>query len=306
MKPPKTNDYGRVDKTCAWILLARLYLNAEVYGKSAKYTEAITYSQKVIDAGYSLEDNYAKMFMADNHTAQGIIFAIPFDGIESKSWGGTTFLVDASIGGSMVPANYGVSANWWGLRARPEFVDKFPENDSDKRKMFYTAGQTKDIADMFNFNNGYAVTKWTNMTSTGEPGKDGTHPDTDLPVFRLADAYLMYAEAVLRGGSGGSISSALNYVNEIRTKAYGDDSGNIAQGELTLDFILDERARELYWECTRRTDLIRYGLFTGNTYKWQWKGGAQAGVATDAKYNLFPIPDADLGANPNLKQNQGY
>jgi hypothetical protein len=306
LKAPKTNEYGRVDKASAWMLLARLYLNAEVYGKSSKYTEAITYSQKVIDAGYILAENYSHMFMADNNTADGIIFALPFDGVNSKSWGGTTFLVDASIGGSMVPANYGVSANWWGLRARPQFVDKFPSDDSDKRKMFYTDGQTKDIADMFNFNNGYAVTKWTNMTSTGEPGKDGTHPDTDLPIFRLADAYLMYAEAVLRGGSGGSASAALNYVNELRTIAYGDDSGNITSDDLTLDFILDERARELYWESVRRTDLIRYGRFTGNSYIWQWKGGVQAGAATDAKYNLFPIPDADLGANPNLVQNDGY
>ncbi|MCX6334318.1 MAG: RagB/SusD family nutrient uptake outer membrane protein, partial [Bacteroidia bacterium] len=124
---------------------------------------------------------------------------------------------------------------------------------------------------------------------------------------RLADAYLMYAEAVLRGGTGGSDSAALGYVNEIRTKAYGNATGNITPGQLTLPWILDERGRELYWECHRRTDLIRFGAFTGGTYLWQWKGGVQAGQATDAKYNLFPIPDSDLGANPNLEQNDpGY
>ena len=306
LMPAKTNVYGRIDQASAWMLLARLYLNAEVYGKTGKYTETVTYSKKVIDAGYQLEDSYGKMFMADNHLAKGIIFAIPYDGKETKTWGGTCFIINAEVGGSMLPANFGISGGWWGLRAKPQFVDKFPTDDTDKRKMFYTAGQTKDIADMFNFNHGYAVTKWKNIKSTGGAGVDGTHPDTDQPIFRLADAYLMYAEAVLRGGSGGSASSALGYVNEIRTKAYVSTLGNINQDQLTLAFILDERARELYWEGYRRTDLIRYGQFTGGNYLWQWKGGVQGGVATNDKYNLYPIPDADLGANPNLVQNTGY
>lgn len=303
---PKLNDYGRIDQASAWMLLARLYLNAEVYGKTAMYTDAVTYSKKVIDAGYALETNYGKMFMADNNTAKGIIWAIPYDGRYTKTWGGTTFIINAEVGGSMLPSDFGISGGWWGLRARPEFVDKFPEDNSDQRKMFWTDGQTKDIADMFNFNNGYAVTKWKNVKSTGGAGVDGTHPDTDEPIFRLADAYLMYAEAILRGGTGGTPAQALTYVNEIRTAAYGNTTGNISQSDLTLSFILDERARELYWEGYRRTDLIRFGLFTGGNYIWQWKGGVQAGVATDSKYNLFPIPDADLGANPKLQQNDGY
>jgi len=303
---PKTAVYGRMDRASDWMLLARLYLNAEVYGKTAKYTEAITYSKKVIDAGYVLEDNYATMFMADNHTADGIIFAIPYDGNNIKTWGGTCFIINAEVGGSMLPADFGISGGWWGLRAKPEFVDKFPSDNSDERKMFYTAGQLKDIADMFTFTDGYAVTKWTNKTSAGVAGQNGTHPDTDQPIFRLADAYLMYAEAVLRGGTGGSTAAALGYVNDLRTKAYNGTSGNITLSDMTLSFILDERARELYWEGYRRTDLIRYGLFTGGSYLWQWKGGVQAGVATDSKYNLFPIPDADMGANPKLIQNTGY
>jgi hypothetical protein len=303
---PRTNVYGRVDRAADWMLLARLYLNAEVYGVSAKYTETITYTKKVIDAGYVLEDTYAHMFMADNHLANGIIFAVPFDGVNSKSWGGTCFLVNASVGGSMLPANYGISGGWWGLRAKPQFVDKFPTDASDSRKMFWTDGQKKEIASLTTFTDGYAVTKWTNIKSTGGAGSNGTHPDTDQPIFRLADAYLMYAEAVLRGGTGGSTSAALAYVNEIRLKAYGNTSGQIAEGALTLSFILDERARELYWEGYRRTDLIRYGLFTGGGYIWTWKGGTQEGLATDTKFNLYPIPDADMGANPNLVQNNGY
>jgi starch-binding outer membrane protein, SusD/RagB family len=129
---------------------------------------------------------------------------------------------------------------------------------------------------------------------------------TDYPMFRLADAYLTYAEAVLRGGQGGDASTALNYVNQLRERAFGNTSGNITSGELTLDFILDERARELYWEGHRRTDLIRFNKFTGGEYLWPWKGNVKAGAATPAYRNLYPIPSNDLGANPNLEQNDGY
>ena len=124
-------------------------------------------------------------------------------------------------------------------------------------------------------------------------------------MFRLADVYLMYAEAVLRGG-GGSTATALGYVNEIRARAYDGPSGNIDQNTLDLDFILDERARELLWECHRRTDLVRFGKFANTDYLWQWKGGVKDGAAVSDNYNVYPIPSNDLGANPNLVQNAGY
>ena len=137
-------------------------------------------------------------------------------------------------------------------------------------------------------------------------GKDPTFADTDFPMFRLADAYLMYAEAVLRGGTGGDPGTALGYVNALRERAYGDNSADITADDLTLDFILDERARELYWEGCRRTDLIRFGRFSNTDYVWAWKGGVKEGKSTDSKYNLYPIPASDKGANPNLQQNPGY
>jgi len=126
----------------------------------------------------------------------------------------------------------------------------------------------------------------------------------------LAEIYLTYAEAVLRGGTGGDAATALSYVNKIRGRAYASDpassAGNITSSELTLDFILDERARELYWEAQRRTDLVRFDKLTTGDYLWAWKGGAKSGVAVNQKYNLFPIPTADKLANPNLTQNEGY
>ncbi|HET6528265.1 MAG TPA: RagB/SusD family nutrient uptake outer membrane protein [Balneolaceae bacterium] len=305
---PQQNEYGRADRAAAWTLLTKLYLNADVYleGNNPHYTEAITYAKKVIDqGGYTLENNYQDLFLADNHTANGVIFAINFDGTHTKTYGGTNFIIHAAIGGSMDANNFGVDGGWAGLRVTPEFVAKF-DLANDSRALFYTNGQTLEIADVHEFTNGYAVTKWKNITSTGQLGSVPAFADTDFPMFRLADVYLMYAEAILRDGQGGSKAEALQLVNEIRERAYGNTSGNITMSELTLDFILDERARELYWEGHRRTDLIRYGLFTSGDYPWAWKGGTQEGTGTASYYRLYPIPASDINANPNLTQNEGY
>jgi hypothetical protein len=619
---PRTNEYARADKAAAWMLLAKLYLNAEVYIAEGKYTEALSYSKKVIDAGYTLEDEYSHLFLADNHSSNEVIFPIAFDGNKIRTWGGTTFIIHASVGGSMNVADFGITEPWAGLRAMKSFVGKFynletlksvkmpmksvvirplphksavdypvlyvpggyqsasgygddcspgdenvaklasvnsdgnyewyiyfasdnseykftegpnwdvnwgdndadgtleanganlvaptagmykinvnlndftvasvktdwglignatpggwdtdtnmefdpatktwsviveltagevkfrandawdinlgddggdgileygggniqiaesgkyrfelhlgtpdyiytlekydtPDqwgvigsatptgwdsdvnmqyneeegvwsvmlelsagefkfraNDSwtlnlgdngldgilepdganipitipgkyliildaenltyilepyiDNRAMFYFDGQTLDITDPFEFTEGWAVTKFKNITRDGTPGSHVTYTDTDFPMFRLADAYLMYAEAVLRGASGGDKGTALQYVNMLRERAYGNQNGNITLSELTLDFILDERARELYWECHRRTDLVRFGKFAGSEYIWQWKGAVQEGKGIDEKYNIYPIPAADVVANINLVQNPGY
>jgi hypothetical protein len=309
MIAPKTNEYGRVDQAAAWMLLGKLYLNAKVYIGTDKYTECLTWIKKVIASPYSLQSNYSYLFLADNNLCNEIIFPIAFDGVHTKTWGGTTFIVDAAVGGSMKPADFGIAGGWGGTRTTSALVDKFTDitGATDKRAMFYTSGQSKSISDIFLFTDGYAITKWKNIKSTGGAGSDLTHTDTDFPVFRLADAYLMYAEAVLRNGTGGDATTALGYVNAILTRAYGGStSGNITSGQLTLAFILDERARELYWECQRRTDLIRFGKFSSTTYLWEWKGGIKAGASTDSHFDLFPIPASDIGANPNLVQNTGY
>ena len=104
----------------------------------------------------------------------------------------------------------------------------------------------------------------------------------------------MYAEAVLRNGEGGDIGTAIGYINELRNRAYGNTDGNISQGDLDLPFILDERARELYFEGTRRIDLVRFGQFTGDAYLWPWKGNVKEGIATDSYRDIFPIPASDL------------
>lgn len=306
----RQNVYGRADKAAAWTLLTKLYLNAEVYTGQPRYTDAITYANRVIEAGYTLEPEYGHLFLADNHDADGIIFTINFDGERSRTWGGMTYLVSAPVGGNMNPADFGIGGGWAGLRTTSAIVNLFPDvtGEQDSRAMFHTDGQNLEINEIPTFTDGYPFTKYRNITSTGEPGSDptATFPDNDFPMFRLADVYLMYAEAVLRGGSGGSEAQALQYVNELRARAYGNNSGQISANQLTLDFILDERARELYWEAHRRTDLIRFGRFTSDRYVWPWKGGVPEGRGVSAHRNLYPIPASDLMNNPNLDQNPGY
>ncbi|OWY19214.1 RagB/SusD family nutrient uptake outer membrane protein [Sphingobacteriales bacterium UPWRP_1] len=308
LKAPRSNELGRADQAAAWTLLAKLYLNAEVYIGQAKYTDCVTYCKKVIDAGYTLEPEYAKLFRIDNTESNEIIFSIRFDGDHGRTWGGMTFLVHAPIGGSMAGADFGVNGGWGGIRTTKQFVAKFDDTtgDTDSRAMFYTAGQSLEIDDIFNFTNGYAMTKYKNVDENGNPGSDesGNWVDTDFPMFRLADVMLMYAEAVKRGGGGGDEATALGYINALRERAYGDATGNVTAYD--LPFILDERARELYWECHRRTDLRRFGQYTGGNYLWAWKGGVKDGISTSSHFELFPIPAADVIANPNLDQNDGY
>lgn len=506
---PKANEYGRADQAAAWSILAKLYLNAETYLGTPRYADCITYCDKIIGGGYTLDPVYANLFKADNHLATEVIFAVAFDGLRTQTYGGTTFLVHAPIGGSMLPLDYGVAGGWGGVRTTSAIVAKFPAvgegsvviapnpgNDSypvlyvpggyqgwdptktstvlasanvdgtyegylnfpdantefkftdgpawdvnygdtgadgvldpggdnikaadpgfykidvdlntltytllktdwgligsatpggwdsdqdltydaesnswsilvdlvpgdikfrandawdlnygdtgkdgllekngdniaiatagkykvtlfldkpdhtfsvelatfDNRAQFITDGQSLDINDIAVFTEGYAVGKWSNITSTGVPGSHNDFVDTDFPMFRLSDIYLMYAECVVRGG-GGNMASAVDYVNQIRNRAYDGDSGNIDAAGLTLDFLLDERARELFWEGHRRTDLVRFGKFSDTDYLWQWKGGVKEGRAVESFRDILPIPASDLGANPNLVQNTGY
>jgi hypothetical protein len=307
---PRQNEYGRADQAAAWTLLTKLYLNAQVYTGQSKYTEAITYASKVISAGYALEPDYKRLFLTDNNTSREIIFPITFDGTRTQSWGGMTFLVHAPVGPTMTASEFGINGGWSGLRTTKNIVNLFPDPSgaTDERGVFHTTGHTIEIDNLSTFTEGFPIVKYRNVSTTGAAGSDasGNHVDTDFPMFRLADVYLMYAEAVLRGGTGGNTGQALQYVNQLRERAYNGPAGNIAQGDLTLDFLLDERARELKWEAHRRTDLIRFGRFTGGEYLWPWKGGVKEGRAVEPFRVLYPIPTSDIIANPNLTQNDGY
>lgn len=312
----KTAEYGRVDQGAAWALLARMYLNAGVYTGTTKYTEAITYAKKVIGAGYGLHADYRQVFMADNDKAKNeFMFAINCDGAKTQAYGNTTFFVHCAAGDDF--SEYGVNGGWFGYRATKGLADLFPDlsGNTDKRAMFTTSkfGTSPSqlvIGDISDFNQGMHVNKYRNIRSDGGAVSDGqkNFSDVDFPVFRLPEMYLIYAEAVLRGGTGGDATTALGYLNLIRARAgatafTASDLTPVANG---LQNILNERGRELYWEGHRRTDLVRYGLLTTGTYLWPWKGGVANGTAVDSKYNIFPIPTTNRTSNPNLTQNTGY
>jgi len=311
MVTARKNEYARADQACVWALLARMYLNADVYLGSGNdhFTDAITYATKVINAGYALDPVYQNLFLADNNVNNPEqIFSIAYDGNTTQTYGGTTFIINGAIGGSMSAAHYGVPAGGWsGNRVTSNIPNLFPDltGTIDKRALFYTNGQSETINSIGLFTDGIAVTKFQNVTSSGAtPAGATTFASTDFPLFRLAEMYLIYAEAVLRGGTGGTMPQAITYVNALRQRAYGNGNGNFTS--LSLQNILDERGRELYWECFRRSDLVRYGLFTSQSYLWPWKGGVSSGTGVDSHFNLFPIPSTDLTANPNLIQNKDY
>jgi hypothetical protein len=307
----RTGEYGRADKAAVWALLSRLYLNSEkVYGTGAKYNEAVTNAKKVIDAGYSLLSDYRWLLLADNNVSNPeFIWTLNYDGIKTRNFGGTTFLVNASVGGDM-DRNVSGLGGWGGTRTTRNIPLLFPDFTGaiDKRSQFVQGTQNIEIANISEFKDGLAVVKYRNRTRAGALGSDPdrTFSDIDFPVFRLAEMYLTYAEGVLRGGTTGTTAQALTYINLLRQRAYGNSNGNIVQADLTLNFLRDERARELYWEAFRRTDLIRFDSFVEATYLWPFKGGVSNGTGVAAFRELYPIPDSELASNPNIKQNNGY
>ncbi|EGK01453.1 RagB/SusD family nutrient uptake outer membrane protein [Dysgonomonas gadei] len=338
LKTSKTNQYGRIDQVAAWFLLARIYLNSEVYVGKKEYEKAYKYAKMVIDSkAYPLASDYRHIFLADNNTCSEIIWHLVQDADYAQSSAGTNFYVKALMNGNINKyLKTGVGTRGWGnARVTTQLVNLFESGDQtfdvndiwennkkDKRAQFFSVGHTKetwvDGKDFQGtFTNGYACIKWRNVKADGsELAEGGTvYSSIDYPMFRTADAYLMAAEAILRGG-GGSKSEALGYVNEVRDRAYmsgsygNDASGRITETELNLDFILDERGRELYTELIRRTDLIRFNKFTKN-HNWDWKGsdgkaGNYVGKDVDNKYKLFPIPQEEFTVNPYLTQNPDY
>ena len=299
LKPAGQQVYGRAGQAAAQALLARVYLNAEVYTGTGHYAEAAEYADKVITAGYKLHPIYKDLFGADNDKfTDEIILAVPADGQNAQSWSGATFFVSASYNDDMLNKlkekklldGIGTNGKWGGNRATPTFAKLFTPEDS--RNLLLKATDT--IEKLNDFNQGVYVYKYTNVTSDGKPGSHPDYCDMDFPLFRLAEMYLIYAECAARGAA--DKGKGLDYLNQIRSRA-----GIAPAGSLELSQIIDERGRELYWEGHRRTDLIRFGLFTSGSYLWEWKGGKASGAAMTADRLLYPIPASDALANPNLR-----
>lgn len=301
---PVNPEYGHIGMTAAKMILAKLYLNAEVYTGTAQWTKCADVLKDIMDDGYALHTTangtvynaYQDLFLADNdQCTDEIIFAIEQDGDDTQSYGVTNYLVFAFTGGTMDPSALGISSGWAGCRTTPEFYGKFTA--ADKRALFWLDGQTEDVTDFGEFTNGYGFQKYRNMNADGTAGKAAGFVDIDFPVFRYADVLLMAAECEAHGAAVDGYAG----FNQVRARA-----GLAPIAAPTLQEILDERARELYLELWRRQDLIRFGQFTTSAYIWQWKGGIHDGQAVEDYKNLFPIPNSDMMVNPNLEQNEGY
>ncbi len=346
--PNESKPYYRVNKVANWLLRSRIYLNAKVYTTVEKWDSAAIYAQKVIDpsSGYSLCPTFRHLFMADNagvldgstvnKAPNEIIMAIPADGVQTKSWGTSLFLIASTHTGDM--PGWGTTEGWGGNRARATLVKKFfpgsavfsDPNDlttakvptlsvKDARALFLKGGviiKTKDgTKDSINtklrtlgivsntFLNGYSVIKFSNLRADGLKTNDIKFTDTDVPLLRQAEAYLTYAEAVFRGAQPINGMTALNAMNTLRARA--GKTTNLTT--LTEQDIIDEWAREFFFEGRRRTDLVRFGHYGGDTnYKWDWKNGVSEGANFDKDLNIFPIPDTELSSNNNVTQNPGY
>lgn len=302
---PQTNEYGRANKATVRMLLARLYLNAGVYTGTTRYSDALTYASKVInEGGYSLASNFSMNFSADNNTSPEIIFPLIADATSTQSYGNVTYIVNGSLSSNTPIADYGATEGWTGHRATKAWYGLYGNlstTSDDRGKQFYTTGHNYEMNNYKTWLDGYPSIKFrnTNYNSTAPVTK---FSNTDFPFFRLAEAYLIYAECALRSNDG-NLTTALGYVNAIRNRAHASVA---TMSDMTLSYILDERARELNFEGVRRMDLIRYGKFTGGSYLWPWKGGVVDGQSIPDTYNLYPIPTIALSTNPNLTQNPGY
>lgn len=326
-------NYGRVDKAADWLLLSRLYLNAEVYTGTAQWQKAADYAKKVMDSPYKLNTSdtngwsaYQMLFMGDNgETAASTeaVFPILQDGLTTTSWGTTLFLSAGSFKADMFAnpndptAVNGVSGQaWGGNRARPDLVAKFfPNGDApnvesynmtkaagDDRAILWGKGRTLDNTDVTDFTNGFSVAKFVNFKTDGSAGHDATFMDADFFLLRSAEAYLNYAEATARLNGNTTTAEGTAAINALRSRAHA-----ATRNAYSLSDICDEWSREFYFEGRRRTDLIRFNRYGGNVnYNWQWKGGTMKGRNFEAYRNVFAIPTSDLTSNDNLKQNDGY
>ena len=303
---PAHPEYPRAGAASAYGILARVYLNAETYGCGNHYEDCVTACKAIIDLGFdTLEPRFTRLFSADNQKCTGEnLFSFAVDNENSVSWGASTYVV-CSQAHSSFGDKLGVGTQSWGImRPRSQVPALFDGTEGDGRNLFYTVDRDPKIRDLSDDSQGFWYMKWNNLLDDGKaPVKTTDGVCTDLPVIRLADIYLMMAECQLRGASNITQADALAAVNKVRERAYGNSTGNIAASQFTLDWLIQERGREFQTEMLRRTDLIRFGLFTTDKYLWDFKGGAPDGRAVDPKYNVYPIPYAEQTANPNMKQN---
>ncbi|EFC71489.1 RagB/SusD family nutrient uptake outer membrane protein [Prevotella sp. oral taxon 299] len=336
-QPKKSSDanYGRVDKASAWMLLARLYLNAQVYTGTPQWAKAAEYAKKIMDSAYKLNTKkvngwsaYQMLFMGDNgetDAAYEAIFPILQDGLKTTSWGTTTFLTASTFDGNMHASIHDKSVvnglsgqTWGGNRCRPDLLKRFFPNKEvpnvssiemptkdyahDDRAIFDGKDRKLDNGKgaIGKFTDGFATAKFINIKTDGSAGHSLTFSDADFFFFRKAEAYLIYAEATARANGNHLTPEGIAAVKTLRERANAEPKTNF-----TLSELCDEWSREFYFEGIRRPTLIRFGFFGGdNNYNWTYKGGVKEGRSFSASKNIFAIPSNYV--KDAIKQNPNY
>lgn len=332
-------DYGRIDKGTCWLLLSRLYLNAGTYlnndgQNNPHWDKALEYAEKVINSKYALFDDskisaeakangykpYDLLFMGDNGSNGAsceALLPLMQDGEKTQGYGGSLFYVAAlwdDTMGTVADKGPATSEKWQGMRVRPQFVEKFftdptvvvnksakeiRDKNVDDRAILWGKDRTLELGDNDKFASGIATPKWNNNYSTNGTPHDSKNVDIDFFLFRVAEAYLNAAEAAMHLNDE---AKAKGYIDALRNRAHA-----AVRSSYTLNDVLDERARELYCEGQRRTDLIRFNQFGGQaTYNWDLKGGSPKGTTFAKTYNLYPIPSSEILSNKKLRQIDGY
>ena len=318
--PAAQSNYPRADKGSVLGLLARVYLNAEVYTGTAMWAEAKATCEKIFSLGYKLAPTHAELFRGDNGEnadAKGeFLFAAAYNAEQIQSYGGTTYLTLSTLSGDDGAINItGINGGWAGNRVPYGYVAKWftdvkganyetgEYTYTDKRAgYFFIKGRTESMENNLNtFLNGWSCIKFNNVPHDVDPvdfaatAATKNFSDIDVPLIRLGEINLIYAEACMHAGGDASA----------QVKALADRAGVAAPKTIDADFLLAERSRELMWEAHRRTDLIRFGKWISG-YNWTYKGGNFSGQDLPSHFNVFPVPSTELSTNLDLEQNPGY
>lgn len=331
--PEAQSNYPRVDKGTALGLLSRLYLNAQTYKGEPEWEKCKQTCERIFALGYKLAPTYAELFRGDNgenpNAYNEFLMAVPFDTNSQQSWGGTTFLNCASLAQLDIDTYGTIAGNkaaWGGIRISGEYVEKYFNVrgvnfetgeytcDDERGKMFYIKGRSGEGKiptknELYDFQYGWSCIKFNNiphdMTQDTFKNPVSSHSNIDLPIIRLGEIYLTYAEACVRLGQGATAQPKMDElavrtgVPALTLPASWDNAAR--------DMFVAERARELLWESCRRIDLIRYDLYSGDEYLWPYKGGESAAGQSFPKYKeLFAIPASQIEANPDLYNPDGY
>ena len=318
--PAAQSNYPRADKGSVLGLLARVYLNAEVYTGTAMWNEAKATCEAIYRLGYILAPTHAELFRGDNGEnpdAKGeFLFAASYNAEHVQSYGGTTYLTLSTLSGDDGAINItGINGGWAGNRVPYEYVARWFEDVKNqdytegtydykdaRAGYFYIKGRSESMQDNLNtFLNGWSCIKFNNVPHDVDPvdyaatAATKNFSDIDWPLIRLGEIHLIYAEACMHAGGNASAQVA----------ALASRAGVSAPNEITEEWLMAERARELMWEGHRRTDLIRYGKWISG-YNWTFKGGNFAGQDLPAHFTIFPVPSVELSTNFELEQNPGY